>query len=429
MDFKDSANLSRKLRNGSLSVNRNLLVELGLWSSDQALAASPHPSMEALCELMVENPVGAIQVPLGIAPGLLVDGVQVNLPMATEEPSVVAAATFAARLTAAHGGVRTETGENRVRCHVYVEFADPAALETGIAALSAGESHLRATVLPLLQRMEARGGGLREIRFLRVEGRNTAKIEVEIAVCDAHGANLANTCAESLRKPAEKLSGGRVLMCILSNEAGERLTRASFALPAAALRRAGFSGEEAALRIVSAAELAAADPDRCVTHNKGVMNGVTALALATANDTRAIEAACHTWACRSGRVQPLTVYKFDGEYLRASFEAPLPFATVGGATSVHQGARAALSLLPETSATALARYAAALGLVQNLAALAALTAEGIQSGHMRLHAARLAWEAGARGDELARVRERLSSSGQITAAAASEELSKLRGGI
>jgi hydroxymethylglutaryl-CoA reductase len=216
------------------------------------------------------------------------------------------------------------------------------------------------------------------------------------------GANLLNTAAEELRPLLEEITGGQVLMAILSNRSWDRTASARLEIPLTALGRPGFNGEETARRIVRASRIAREDPDRAVTHNKGIMNGISALALATSNDTRAIEAAAHAYAGRYGPYHGLTEYWIENEKLHGSLEMPLPFAVTGGAISFHPVARWALNLLGNPDAPSLSRIAAALGLAQNLAALRALVCEGIQNGHMSLHARRLAYDAGARGEELSK---------------------------
>jgi hydroxymethylglutaryl-CoA reductase len=248
------------------------------------------------------------------------------------------------------------------------------------------------------------------------------KIEVDVDVRNAMGANLLNTLAERVKNEAARLADARGLMAVLTNAARSRRARASFAVPAAKLARADYSGQEAARRIVAATEAANAECGRAVTHNKGVMNGISSLALATANDTRAIEAAAHAWAARDGVYRSLTSYTLDGDYLRGYIELPLAFATVGGAVSFHPYAQRSLALLGHPDAPTLSRIAAALGLAQNFAAVYALVSEGIQHGHMRLHATRVAYKAGARGDRVREVADAIWEQGDISEDAARRAL-------
>jgi hydroxymethylglutaryl-CoA reductase len=208
-----------------------------------------------------------------------------------------------------------------------------------------------------------------------------------VDVRDAMGANLLNTCGEAVAAKLEELTGLVPLMSIVSNGASLRRAHAVFSLPFASLSRAarGLDGEETAVRIAEASLVAGADRDRAITHNKGIMNGVTGLAIATGNDSRAMEAAAHAWASRNGSYQPLSSYTVVGENLRGEIELPVPLASVGGGVGVNPGSAFALDLLGRPDAPLLGRIAAALGLAQNFAALLALTTEGIQRGHMRLH--------------------------------------------
>ena len=230
-------------------------------------------------------------------------------------------------------------------------------------------------------------------------------------VRDAMGANRLNTAAELLRPRLEELGGGRALMAILSNEARDRIAGARCAIPFGDLQRLvppGMSGEEAARRIAAASAVAQEDPSRAVTHNKGIMNGISSLALATMNDTRAVEAAAHAWAARSGRYAGLSTWTAAGGLLVGDLEMPLPLATAGGSVGFHPAARASLRILGFPDSPRLCRIAAAVGLAQNFAALLALVTYGIQKGHMRYNAARLAWRAGARGGEVRRLADALS---------------------
>jgi hydroxymethylglutaryl-CoA reductase len=240
------------------------------------------------------------------------------------------------------------------------------------------------------------------------------------------GANLLNTASEALAPRLEKITGGRVLMAIISNRASRRLGRASFSLDPAVLAVGGVDGLVVAGRIVTASDLAQEDPYRAVTHNKGIMNGITALALATANDTRGIEAAAHMHASAGGSYRGLTTYRLDAGRLVGELELPLPMATVGGGVTVHPAAQAALKILGRPDSSGLTRIAAALGLAQNLAALRALVVEGIQAGHMPHHAQRLAYQAGARGPEIRIVAERLADESVYSLSRAEDHLRDLR---
>lgn len=397
-----------------------------LADDDERAAAGASDAAFTLADLMVENAVGVLPLPLGVATGIVIDGRDLAIPLAVEEPSVVAAASHAARIIASGGGFRTEADGSVMESFVYLEGVEA----SGEARLRSqeGARAIEAAVRAGQEALERRGGGYRDHAVERLPATGLVAVAISVDVRDAMGANLLNTAAERAKPVAESLSGGRALMCILSNESPGRLARAAFALPFSALEpfARGLSAAEAARRIVLARELAAEDPRRAVTHNKGVMNGVAALAQATMNDTRAVEAAAHAWAARTGRLRPLTEYRVEGEVLHGSIELPLALGTVGGSVDLHPAARAALRVLGNPDSRGLARIAAALGLAQNFAALLALVTGGIQGGHMKLHAARLAYKAGARGDEPRKVAALMATGGEWTAAAAAKALAELR---
>jgi hydroxymethylglutaryl-CoA reductase len=254
----------------------------------------------------------------------------------------------------------------------------------------------------------------------------TLRVHFHLDVRDAMGANLVNTCAEALKPEIARITRGDILMAILTNRADQRLAGARFILPLHALTRGDYKGMALAQRIVQATKVADTDPARAVTHNKGIMNGISALTLATANDTRGIEAAAHAWAARDGHYRSLTSYRIEHEALVGEIELPLPLATVGGGVGFHPAARAALKIMGNPDAQGLARFAAALGLAQNFAAITALTGEGIQAGHMRLHAGRLAFAVGARGSEIPELQRRIAKEGVFNRPTAEAILSEIR---
>jgi hydroxymethylglutaryl-CoA reductase len=262
-------------------------------------------------------------------------------------------------------------------------------------------------------------------------------VELKIDVRDAMGANALNTASESVRPELERLSGGGAVMCILSNAARDRRAGARFTLPVSRLSPLGpegMGGAEVARRIVLASRIAAEDEQRAVTHNKGIMNGISAVVLATMNDTRAVEAAAHTWAARSGHCRPLSRYGLKGgsarrpeeQILEGEIELPLAVGSLGGSVGFHPASRLALKILGFPDARRLSRIMAAVGLAQNFAAVLALVTGGIQRGHMKLHAARLAYLAGARGNEVRRVAETVAREGRYSREQAAEILVNLR---
>ncbi|HTX74532.1 MAG TPA: hydroxymethylglutaryl-CoA reductase, degradative [Rectinemataceae bacterium] len=422
-DDKRSA-FPEDFRRRDLQQRRELVLARLGPDPDERSCSLPDGSPSELADVMVESAIGVVPLPLGVACGFRIDGLRVDIPMAVEEPSVVAAASFAGRLVAKGGGFSTRAMEPVMSAQVYLSGV----AEAGYSALQAAGREVAATLAPMLAGLDRRGGGFRGYRCARIAGPALVRAEIDVDVRDAMGANILNSAAEALRPLLETLSGGRALMCILTNAALERRAAASFSLTLAELGRAcppGWEGPECADRIVLASQLAAADPLRAVTHNKGIMNGIASLALATMNDYRAIEAAAHAWAARDGSYRGLGSYRVEGDCLCGELELPLPFATVGGALSLHPSAHLALRMLGNPDATGLARIAAALGLAQNLAALLALVTTGIQSGHMRLHAARLAYMAGARGAAVRRVAGIMAARGSLSPSDAEAILAEL----
>jgi hydroxymethylglutaryl-CoA reductase len=415
----------------SLAERREALRSRVEAESEEWEASDAGPALNELADLMVESAVGCLPLPLGLATGFLIDGQPVVIPMAVEEPSVIAAASFAARIVRRGGGFSTWAAEPVMRAQVFLEGV-PAGAEQG---LPAAEGEIRRRLDALQPSLKARGGGFRGLEVLRLPESGTLRVDLRIDVRDAMGANILNRAAEHIRPFLEELCGGRALMCILGNAAEERRAGARFTVPLGALPLGGgprggpdLSREELARRIVAAGELAREDAQRAVTHNKGIMNGITSLALATMNDARALEAAAHAWAARDGRYRALSFYRFDGQSLEGELELPLPMAAVGGAVGFHPASRLALKVLGRPDGRRLARIAAALGLAQNLAALLALVSGGIQRGHMRYHAARLAYQAGARGAEVRLLAERLAERGAFSREEAASELERLRKG-
>jgi len=348
-----------------------------------------------LSEVMIEQAIGYIGVPLGLAGPFTIDDREIRIPMATEEPSVIAAASFAGRLLSKHGGIRTQSTEPVMVAQVFLEGnLDLSSVEKVLSSRGSIKQHLQKT----LESMESRGGGWRSIDARWIAPSKTLAVNIQVDVRDSMGANLLNSVAEKVRPVLERITGGKVLMAILSNRSWDRTASARLSISTDEIGSVGFNGRETARRIVRAARVAREDFDRAITHNKGIMNGISALALATGNDTRAIEAAVHAYAARYGPYHGLSQYWIEENTLHGSLELPLPFAVTGGAVKFHPTSRWSLEQLGNPDGPGLSRIAAALGLVQNLAALRALVCEGIQRGHMNFHARRLAYNAGARGD-------------------------------
>ncbi len=387
------------------------LAALGDWLSPEeleALSGKAGLGLEA-ADHMIENVVGVHSLPLGVALNFVVNGRDVLVPMVIEEPSVVAGASFMARLVRAGGGFIAQTtppemiGQMQVLDVADLPAARQALLEQKEKLLSAA-----AEIDPVLQSL---GGGPRDLQVRLIEDSPLGPflvVHLIYDVRDAMGANAVNTAVERLAPLVESISGGRVHLRILSNLADRRLARASCTVPLAELGFGEYSPEAVRDGILAAWAFAAADPYRAATHNKGIMNGVDAVVIATGNDWRAIEAGAHAYAARGGRYTSLSNWEADSAgNLAGSLEMPMAVGIVGGATRVHPTARAALKLMEVTSAAQLAEIIVSVGLAQNLAALRALATEGIQRGHMGLHARQVAIAAGAQGDQIERLADHM----------------------
>jgi hydroxymethylglutaryl-CoA reductase len=386
-----------------------------LGAADDALFQETIGLSESQADQMIENVVGTFGLPLGIATNFQVNGRDYLVPMVIEEPSVVAGASYAARLLRDGGGIEAETTEPVMIGQIQVmEIKDPAAAEAAVLAQKEMILERADQQDPVLVNM---GGGARDLRVRHLPETPAGPmmvVELLFDCRDAMGANTVNTACEALAPFIEEVSGGRVNLRILSNLADQRVARASGRIPASSLATENAAGEVVAARIVEAYALAAADPYRAATHNKGIMNGIDAVVLATGNDWRAVEAGAHAYAARSGRYSSLsTWWQDEAGDLWGRLELPLAVGIVGGATRVHPGAQASLKILGVKTARELAEVMAAVGLAQNLAAIRALATTGIQAGHMRLHARQLATAAGATSDQVDWIVEQMLAEGVI----------------
>ncbi|RLE87958.1 MAG: hydroxymethylglutaryl-CoA reductase, degradative [Thermoprotei archaeon] len=360
-------------------------------------------------DIMIENVIGAMSYPFAVAVNFLINGRDYMVPMVIEETSVVAAASHAAKLTRESGGIFAEASDPVMIGQVQVvNVKDP--WYRKMILLEHKEELLKIANEqdPVLVKL---GGGAKdlEVRVLDSPKGPMLVVHLLVDVRDAMGANAVNRMAEAIAPYVEDLTGGKVYLRIVSNLADRRIVRAW-----TKVKKEVLGGEEVVDGIVYAWAFAAADPYRAATHNKGIMNGVIAVALATAQDHRAIEAGAHAYAARDGRYRPLSVWEKDenGD-LVGCLEMPMPVGIVGGATKVHPVARIALKILGVKSAKELAEVMGAVGLAQNLAALRALATEGISRGHMELHARNLAIMAGATGDLIDKVAEAMIREGRI----------------
>ncbi len=397
---------------------------LGIEEAELALALERGGIDIDTADRMIENVLGTYALPFALGLNFLVDGRERLLPMVVEEPSVVAAASNAARMVRAGGGFHTEADPPVMIAQVQLEgVADPSRATERIeretpALLSAANA-----CVPNLLRY---GGGARSLE-VRSLGEGTLVVHVLVDCRDAMGANLVNTVAEGIADRLAELAGARVGLRILSNLADHRTVTVRCRVPAEALRTDRAEGEAVRDGIVAASRFAERDPYRAATHNKGIMNGVDAVVLATGNDWRAVEAGAHAYAAAEGRYQPLCTWRVGEEgALLGELRMPMALGVVGGPIRVHPGARLALRLAEVRDAQDLAALAAAAGMASNLAALRALATDGIQRGHMRLHARAVAAAAGAEGEMVDRVAATIHAEGRVTLDAARAALARLQ---
>ncbi len=364
---------------------------------------------------MIENVVGIYGMPLGVAVNFVVNGREMLVPMVIEEPSVVAGASFMAKLARSGGGFHAECSQPEMIGQL--QILDLEDVEAAKEAIVAQKVHVLAAVEGIDPVISNLGGGAQDIEVRVIENSPIGPFLVAHLIYDtrdAMGANAINTATEALAPLLEKITGGRVHLRILSNLADRRLARVQVSIPTSELAFDGYSGERVRDGIIEAWAFAAADPYRAATHNKGIMNGVDAVVIATGNDWRAVEAGAHAFAARSGHYGSLSEWRMDEHgNLLGALEMPMAVGTVGGSTRVHPGAQAALQLLGVGSAAELAEIIVSVGLAQNLAALRVLSTEGIQRGHMGLHARQVAIAAGAQGAEIERLACQLVAEGKV----------------
>ncbi|MDP3836039.1 MAG: hydroxymethylglutaryl-CoA reductase, degradative [Hydrogenophaga sp.] len=394
----------------------------GLGAEDQAHLAQTGNLPAETADHMIENFVGTMNIPMGVATNLRIDGRDRLVPMATEESSVVAAVCNAARQSYDAGGFVTSMSGTQMIAQIQL---------TGVS----DPQHARVRILERLEEIRAMcdacdpvlvklGGGFRDLEVRVIDTRGGVMVITHLIVDtrDAMGANAVNTMAEKLAPHIAQWTSGTTNLRILSNLADRRLARARCVWPLEAI-----GGAEVRDAMLSAYHFADADPYRAATHNKGIMNGVSAVVLATGNDTRAVEAGAHAYAARGGRYASLTAWEATASGdLAGTIELPMAVGLVGGATKVHPTARLALKILGVGTAEELARIIAAVGLAQNFSALKALATTGIQKGHMALHAQNIAMMAGAVGDEIDRLAQVLVARGQVRMDVAEVELGLLR---
>ena len=430
----------------------------GLTAEEKAILTGGQGLSVERGDHMIENVVGTHALPLGIATNFCINGRDYLIPMAIEEPSVVAGASFAARLAREGGGFSARATDSLMIAQIQVlDVDDPWSARYELLAQKERLLDLANKTDPLIVSL---GGGGRDVQVRVLENTPVGPMMVVHLIydtLDAMGDNTVNTAAEALAPLVEEITGGRVNLRILSNLADRRLARAKAVFPAEALAMKDFPGDVVVDRIVEAYALAATDPYRAATHNKGIMNGIDAVAIACGQDWRAIEAGAHAYAARDGRYTSLSRWakitvgnpstgpwspvslghrtkgfgpgtKGSGQALVGTLEMPLAVGTVGGASRVHPTARVALKVLGVQSARELAEVMVAVGLAQNLAALRALGTDGIQRGHMELHARQVAIAAGATGDHIERVARQMTAERVIRLDRAQEILTALSAG-
>lgn len=400
----------------------------GLTPEERQQLAEPGALGLDRADGMIENVIGAFELPLGVAGNFQVNGRDVLVPMAVEEPSVVAAASFMAKLARENGGFETSSTRPLMRAQVQVlGLSDPHGARV---ALLRERERIVKLANSRDQVLIGLGGGCQDIEahvFADTPRGPMLVLHLIVDVRDAMGANTVNTMAEAVAPLVEEITGGTVRLRILSNLADLRLSRARVRLTPQTLDTKGRSGAEIIEGVLDAYVFAATDPYRAATHNKGIMNGIDPVIVATGNDWRAVEAGAHAYACRDGRYTSLTHWEKDASgALVGTLEMPMPVGLVGGATKTHPLARLALKIMAVRSAQELGEIAVAVGLAQNLGALRALATEGIQRGHMALHARNIALTVGAVGAEVDQLARRMAEEKDVRADRALALLEELR---
>jgi hydroxymethylglutaryl-CoA reductase len=378
-----------------------------------------------VADKFVENVLGTYALPYGVALNVRVNGKDHVVPMVVEEPSVVAAASNAAKMARAGGGFEAEIDPPLMISQIQLVDVEDLVVAEEAIRLNAPEILSRANAA--IPGLVARGGGARaiEVRRLGTEADRMIAVHVVVDCRDAMGANLVNSVAEGVADRLAELARATVGLRILSNLCDKRCVRITCRVPADVLATDEMDGDEVIDGIVNASRFAELDPYRAATHNKGIMNGVDAVVIATGNDWRAVEAGAHAFAARSGRYQPLAVWRREGGVLVGRIEIPMALGTVGGTLRVHPAARLSLRMLNVEGAGELGAIAAAVGLASNLAAVRALATDGIQRGHMGLHARSVAVAAGAKGELVGKVAAMIVEARDITLEAAKRALEVL----
>lgn len=377
-------------------------------------------------DMMVENVVGTFDMPLGVAVNFQINGVDHIVPMAIEETSVVAAAGNAAKLVRDNGKLTAECDATVMEGQI--QLTDLADIDQAAKAIDEAKERLLALANEQDRTLVSLGGGAKDLYWRKLETESGPMLIVHLAVDvrDAMGANAVNTMVETLGPIIEEMAKGNRHCQIITNYCDQSLVRARFEAKVDCLKWGTFNGRQVAERIVRAYHFADADPYRATTHNKGVMNGIDGILIATGNDWRAVEAACHAYAARTGRYRSLTRYHIEDDKLIGEIEIPVAVGLVGGVTKLHPGAAAVLKMMGVKSRREFAQIIASAGLLQNFAAIRALVTDGIQKGHMSLHARNVACFAGAEGELAFEVARRMEEEGKVGFDRARELIEELR---
>jgi hydroxymethylglutaryl-CoA reductase len=394
----------------------------GLSDEEAAGLAKEGALPSDVADKMIENFIGFMPVPMGVATNFIINGKEYLVPMAIEEPSVIAAASNGAKMCRSSGGFKASASEPLMIGQIQLAAVPDAAGQA--KKLAKDKAKLLAIAKELTASLEKYGGGARDVEVRLVETKRGSMLVIHIVINtgDAMGANTINSACEKMAPKLEEMTGGKARLRILSNLAVKRLANAS-----ATWKKEELGGEEVVDAMLDAYELAACDQFRAATHNKGIMNGVDAVALATGNDWRAVEAGSHAYAAFGKSYSSLTKYAKDKDgNLVGSIELPLAVGLVGGATKTHPAAKAGVKILGVKTSQELACVMASVGLAQNFAALRALSTEGIQRGHMELHARNIAINAGASGGEVEEVALRLIREGNVKVERAKQALEEIR---
>lgn len=421
--------MTKKFYQLSLTERHQYLQDHTALTASDLQAYTPQGGLSPeRADAMVENAVGVFSLPIGIAQNFVVNGKAVLVPMVLEEPSVIAGASFMAKLAQKSGGFTASMSSQQMIGQLQLlDLKDP---EATAKIINENKDSLLKIVNDNAPRLVQRGGGARDIETRFIQNSPIGPflvIHLILDVRDAMGANAINTALEQLAEPVAKLTGGRVHLKILSNLADKRLATAEAAFAPETLAFDSYSGETVRDGILEAWAFAVADPYRAATHNKGIMNGIDAVVLATGNDWRAIEAGAHAYAARDGSYTSLSQWRKDENgNLYGKLTLPMAVGIVGGATRVHPTAQANLKLMGVSSAEELGEIIVSVGLAQNLAAMRALATEGIQRGHMSLHARQIALAAGANASQAQNVADQMVRENTINAQRAQEILKEMK---